>query len=198
MDQDSVLQQKFAAFKTLDQKAVSYFYRLHWRPLLFFIWNKVRNLPEAEDIGIQSFKKLLDQIEIIETPDHLRDLLYKIADRMALNFIRKQKREQGRYRNFRQHLTIEQNYSSESEEANAFLLREINLLKENLPPKCKEVLRLLEQGMDYAQIANKLGVDINTVRGHKHQAKEKLKDLLRKRGFLTLFLSALYAFSKIY
>jgi RNA polymerase sigma-70 factor (ECF subfamily) len=65
------------------------------------------------------------------------------------------------------------------QEQNLRLLREA---LETLPEKMRNCLRYrIYDELSYQEIADRMGVSIQTVKAHLYQAREKLKKLLRRR-----------------
>lgn len=126
-------------------------------------WEKFENLPD--DANHKSY-------------------LYTAVRNKSLNFIRDRKK----------HIVLEEAEDEEPVEENrsletAELEKEIEIALQSLPEKCREVFELNRQeGLKYAEIAEKLNISIKTVEAQMSKAlaimREHLKDFMIALIFL--------------
>lgn len=155
------------AFSVVYQKYHSYLYTLSLRYL------KDRHL--AEDIVQYVFVKLWERSEDIEIEINLKNYLYTMTKNNILNHIRNNKE------------TISLNYANAQKE----IIDEVDFSKlfddyqlseslhegiRRLPPQKREICSLKMEGdLSNQQIADKMGISINTVKSHYQEAIKVLR-----------------------
>lgn len=65
----------------------------------------------------------------------------------------------------------------------------LHFLADRLPPKTKEVFLLSRQkGYSYKEIAQHLGISVKTVENQMSRALKKMRELLKRMGYFTVYL----------
>ncbi|RZM24966.1 MAG: RNA polymerase sigma-70 factor [Pedobacter sp.] len=178
-------------FRRGNESSLAYFFKEHHRSLCYFASKIVKDERQAEDIVADCFIKLWDRRETFENADKIKAFLYIACRNNCLNYLRNEKRKtnaQELYlRQMDQH-SDEIFYEIIDTEIVDILAREI----ECLPDKCREVFKLIYLGgKNTEEIAQALGLNVQTVRNHKTRAIELLKAQFLKKGLsatLQLFL----------
>jgi RNA polymerase sigma-70 factor (family 1) len=170
------------------QKLFNYFYP----SLCYFAERLTGENVESVDIVIDLFTTLWSKKGSFQSIDNLKAFLYISTRNRCLNYIQSRKK--------RKISEMEIKYLSEDytnaalidfEIINAGVMQHIYHQVEDLPPKCKEIFKMVfYEGLTTAEIAKKLGITTKTVLNQKLKAIQLLKvELLKKKLYLpVLFL----------
>lgn len=170
----------------------------HYRPhlILYLIHKRSLSLPEAEDIVQQAALKLAEKWDNLNLKQESVWLyLSRTVVSVHLNQIRDrntQKRkcisvpfdqlpnEDGSVNLSPSHTVENQEPGPEKQLANQELKKAIYHAIQELPEKPKQVFILREiQGETFENIAKVLKITVSTARGHLHQAKKRLQQVLK-------------------
>ncbi len=153
-------------------------YKKYYKRLCFFAHQYLKDEGRAVDIVQDVFMQIWDGATMVTDASKLQGYLYMMVRNKCLNVFRSDS-------NFQKY--IDQNVSfDELEEDESIRLVKAEVYSEilqridNLPDRAKEVFKLsyltqLREG----EIAERLGISVNSVKTHKKRAKEILKDDLR-------------------
>jgi RNA polymerase sigma-70 factor (family 1) len=177
-----------------DDKALSYFFDLHYKPLCYFAGRLVQNDAEAEDIVSGCFVKLWKSERKIETVQSVKAFLYIACRNACFDYLRKLKVR----------TASQQEYLIQLETADEAVLTKIvkaevlNFLEKEidyLPDKCREVFRLFYfERKGTAEVMELLGINEKAVRYQKAKAIELLKTVIVKKGLSKELVLALFLF----
>lgn len=145
----------------------------HRDELLGFLVHRV-NCPEtAADILQDAFFRLT-QFESENRINNPRAFLYKVAGNLAIDHLRKTKREQERYADEEE--LLDRADAAPGVERQLYSQQQLAHLKQaisELPPRCREVFILHKfKHYSYSQIMRELGIAENTVLKHIVKALE--------------------------
>lgn len=170
------------AFQLGQDIAMAWFFDLHYKGLCYFASRMLQDSMEAEEIVSDCFYKLWERRQTFETAAKIKAFLYISCRNACLNQLKKIRRK----------TQPEQEYLRQLEEADEMVLYEVieteilTLLSqeiEELPDKCREIFKLIYfDGRKTDEIANELGLSVQTVRNHKTRAIELLKTSFLKKG----------------
>ena len=142
------------------------------------------DLDDAKNIVHEVFMSLWEKFEGLPEETNFKSYLYTAVRNKSLNFIR-DKKKHVMLEDAEELAPFEENVSMESAE----LEREIEIGLQLLPEKCREVFELSRQeGLKYAEIAEKLNISIKTVEAQMSKALSILRDHLRDFIILLIFL----------
>ncbi|MCL1937353.1 MAG: RNA polymerase sigma factor [Candidatus Azobacteroides sp.] len=160
-----------------------------------FIRKRVENKESAEDILQDVFYQLTKTVNTAMNPiEHLTAWLYRVAKNTIINHgIKKREEEMPVYPNdekesellkdFSEDLFNDESSSSpETEYLRSLVWTELEAALAELPPEQREIFELTElDGIPIKEIAQTLGVPINTLLSRKHYAvlhlRKRLKEL---------------------
>lgn len=157
--------------------AYFYIYKKLYAPLCSFAIYYLHNKEAADDIVQEVFVSLLDNKKKFSDYQELRYYMYKTVKNKSLNYIR--------------HEFVKDGYCDDSVmshmESDSFHRRMLeedvysNLIFaiEKLPPKCKTVVKLTMEGYKTTEIAEKLSITSDTVKEHKSNAKNRLREVFK-------------------
>lgn len=152
-----------------DQNELKRFFDERYSMFVSFALNYIANRHVCEDIVQEAFLEYWDNRGKFNSLVAIRAYIYKIIRHKSLNYLRHQ-RIVGLY----EQQVNEKNIESKSyfldnilkEEANNIISNSIN----QLPPMARKVMMLSLEDMSNEEIAQRLGLSMNTVRNHKANA----------------------------
>jgi RNA polymerase sigma-70 factor, ECF subfamily len=170
-----------------DEQAFELLFRKYYVRLCGFA-NKFLNDPEeSREIVQEVFMKIWEQREDIDPEDSLKSYLFKIAQNLSLNRLRKKKVET-RYIEVYKLVYIDHTEFTSYE---SLLARELEAnfttAIDTIPPKCKRVFKLSRmEGLKYSEIAEILNISVKTVETQMSKALHILR--LELKDYLDILL----------
>lgn len=163
-------EQAFHSLLQGEDKGLSYYYRQYDTALVYFALRITGDEAAAEDIVSEAFVKLWDAREALSHPKAVKPYLYQVVRNAAIDFVRRRKRESLHLQRVA-HLQETAEVETTSFEISAETHRLIYASIESLPPRCGTVFRMFYlERKTLPQIAEELGLSVNTVRNQKMQA----------------------------
>lgn len=159
-------------------------FNLYYNRLLFFAREFIYSKEIAKELIQDTFLKVWKIRETLTPDTDISALLFTIIRNKCLNHLK--------------HLTIKQKYLNKAQQENKQFLNK-NALEnqlfdalvydelckivfkaiEDLTPRCREIFKLSrEEGLSYKEIANKLGISINTVENQMVRSLKKIRQCL--------------------
>jgi RNA polymerase sigma-70 factor (ECF subfamily) len=173
-------------FRTGDREALKEIYLSHYDAIFLFANRIVRNVEEANDITSDTFIKLWKQHAGFKNLPNIKAFLYLTCRNACFDHLRSRQRHNASHREIR-YLSREGELWSDRELIEMEVLREIRLQVERLPPKCREVFKLIFfKRKKTREVAEQLGVSLATVQEHKSIAIKKLRNALLRKELLSL------------
>ncbi len=174
-----------AAFESL--------FKIHYSPLRRYAEEILRDPDQAEDVVENLFVIIWEDRKKIDIHTSFKSYLYRSTFNACLNLIRKKKSE-NRYRDFFLHhayFSKSHDYGSGSYPLSGIIEKEIDEKLEsainNLPPQCKNIFIMSRvDGLSHQEIADKLGLSVNTVKSQIMNALKKINVVLKE--ILTVFV----------
>ena len=176
-------------FLTGDENAFTRLVKKYQKSVHALAWRKVGDFHTAEELTQDTFLKAYQKLSTLKNPNQFAGWLYVIADRLCIDWHRKQKPsmeslettsgeeiEESSYRHYE---------DGQREEASAeHRQRHIRSLLEKLPESERTVVTLHYLGeMTYKAISEFLGVSPNTVKSRLQRARNRLRqedDIVRE------------------
>ena len=173
--------------KNGNKKTFEWIFKTYYRSLCFYAEGMVGEKAAAEEIVSNFFLKLWENREIIHITTSLQAYLYKSVYNNSLKYLEQLKvlqkyREQATYMIDNRDLFQPQSGSNPlSIMISQETVNEIEHAIDELPEQCREVFTLTRlEGLSYQEVAEKLGISINTVRTQITRAMAKLQKSLGK------------------
>lgn len=175
-----------------DEAAFLRIYNLYKDKIYAFAMRFLRSGDLAKDIVQQTFMKLWEVRERLNTDLSLNAYLFKIARNLLMDHIRKYRFEAGP-------VTAEMENRSANEVEESIFYNEARTLEGHIiagfPPQRQQVYKLhREDSLSYQEIADKLGVSKNTVKTHLKLAVKELREKFRYSGLFLILLAMLRQF----
>lgn len=165
----------FILLKKRDREAFSAIYEKYHRYLYSLALKYLKNTQMAEDAVQHVFVKLWESTSDIHIEINLKNYLYTMTKNYILNQIRDHKDEISlNYINAQIDIPGQEDVikAMEDKQMRNFLYRGVELL----PPQKKEIcLRKLETTDSNQQIADKMGLSVNTVKSHYQESIKMLR-----------------------
>lgn len=163
------------------QQALDGLFTQYYRALVYFAMRILKNQEEAEDIVIESFSKLWNNREKMESVQNIKGFLYLTTRNACVDHLRAERK----IRDMQKELQaladpVEQN--TDMETTRAEMLRHIYEEMEKLPHQCRNVFKLsVIRGLKSRDIADELNISVSNVTSQKSRAIQLLRTALVKR-----------------
>ena len=179
-----------ARIKLGDKQAFELFFRKYYVRLCVFA-NKFLNDPdEATDIVQEVFSKIWEGRSEIDPEDSLKSYVFKIAQNLSINKLRRKKVESGYTEIYKLVFTEQLEFSAHESLLAKELEENIAQAVNNLPAECRKVFELSRiEGLKYKEIADTLNISVKTVEAQMSKALKSLR--LELSDYLTLLIIAL-------
>ncbi len=159
--------------------------------LCFFAKRLVDNDGEGEDIAADSFVKLMNRHDSFNTLSNIKAFLYITTRNACLNYMRYSQRQHTSKRELNR-IQEKTDEHALSHMVHAEVLREVEFEIEQLPNRCKEIFKLIYYERRSAdEIAELMGISINTVWVQRAKAIQLIRTNLLKKGMLSVLLGFL-------
>ena len=144
------------------------------KPIFNYLYRLVRQKQDAEDLTQAAFIKLYKSLKFIDPDKNFKSWLYKIATNTAYDWFRKKKRQaELLVPEAEEYLETNQAEEAYYEVETAF---ELEQALDQIKPVYKSVLLLYyKEELSYQEIADSLGLPINTVKTYIRRGKQILK-----------------------
>lgn len=159
----------------LPEPGMSALFLLHQKDLMQFLTYKVRCAETAADLAQETY------LRIAHHPDagnieNMRAYLFRIANNLALDYLRSQTRQ-----NKRDAGPVTEDFICLQPEPDTALSdhQQLEFLEQiiyDLPPKCRAVFLMSRvEGKSYTEISNELAISPRTVESHMRKALELIR-----------------------
>ena len=170
-----------------DEEAFRILVQKYQKSVHALVWRKVGDFHIAEEITQDTFIQVYKKLVTLEDPNRFEGWLYVIANRLCINWIRRNKVKMGRLNMQSLDNTSVQevekssysHYASEQRETGAAENRQdiVRRLLGELPESERTVVTLYYLGeMTAKEIGKFLGVSVNTIKSRLHRARKRLQE----------------------
>ena len=172
-----------AAIAQGDKKAYEALFRKYYAPMVLFADGMLKEKMESEDIVVDFFCDLWNKRTQLSQVENGKNYLFTLLRNRIIDTLRRKQR----YRVEELQDSIP-DISPEETMFEVELYVELDKAIESLPKKCAEVLRLKMDGFTDKEIAEKLGIQYETVRSHTKRGVLLIRKRFGKIYSITLFL----------
>lgn len=168
------------------------FFESFFIPICQFI-RRYTEEEEVADIAQEVFVKVYEKWNEFHSPENAKAFLYTVARNLCLDFIKHKKAEHNYLSEYAQQSAADDPVFLKEmtrQETFRILHKAIN----QLPFQSRQIILLSMEGLSNAEVGEKLGVSVNTVKTLKKNAYTTLRQLLSKE-YLILLLVLLEDFS---
>jgi len=170
-----------------DEEAFEALFNKHFKCLCLYAENILKNSSAAEEIVEEFFCYLWDHCESVMINTSINGYLYTSIHNRCLKYLRHQKVKQDYIDDAQYHLTDKEllsTVSADYPEANLIskeLEETISFAIGSLPEQCKKVFCLNRfENLTYQEIADQVGVSVNTVKTQMTTAIKRLREELKE------------------
>lgn len=187
MIQSQFTENNFLSFKEGEEEGFNYFFHELYKPLVHFAFTLLHNTEAAQDVAEDSFLKLWEKRETIESLSSIRPYLYATVHNRCIDLIRKQKHQAAHIAHLKK-----AGEKLAPDVAQGIIISEsmhqLYLAIQNLPSKYNRIFNMLYvQGKEIKEIARELNLPLSTVKSQKQRALELLRQQLPHLGYLLVF-----------
>ncbi|MBN8858505.1 MAG: RNA polymerase sigma-70 factor [Sphingobacteriales bacterium] len=163
------------------QRALDGLFAQYYRALVYFAMRIIKSQEEAEDIVVESFSRLWNNREKMESLQNIKGFLYLTTRNACVDHLRAQRK----FRDIQKELQILADpiiADIDIDTTRAETLRHIYEEMEKLPKQCRNIFKLsVIKGLKSRDIANKLNISVSNVTSQKSRAVQLLRTALVKR-----------------
>lgn len=177
-----------------DMKAFDIIYRRYSRRLFGFVYRYVKQETDTEEIVQEVFVKIWKSRDKLNVYSSFESFLFTIAHNATVNLLKKRATEQKYIDHVKSLQHIQEAYEMTDEIQYKELKQKFQGLLDELSPRQREIFQLSrEEGLSNKEIAERLGISVQTVKNHLVTALSFLKNkldngLLISSLFISLFL----------
>ena len=166
--------------KSTDRDDFRRIYDENYHLLIQVIMHIVYNIEIAEDLTQEAFERFYVKNMTFPSADDAKYWLIRVAKNLALNHVRRNKREIEMVEKARHNPSLSAEMRDASQAAvEADEKRAVRMAIESLPENLRMVIQLKEySGLDYKAIAKVLGISETYVKVRVYRARKKLEEAL--------------------
>lgn len=174
-----------ASFTSCQQADIKDLFKLYYPRLVHFSYQILHDQSQAEDLVQDTFVKLWNNCHLVSGDSiAIKNYLYTTTKNACLNILRHHKIAENHIQN-QHNLLFEEAVLHKI--IRSEVLAEIHQAINSLPFSCRQIFRLCYvDGMKNSQVADLLGISINTVKTQKQRGLKVLRLQLRPELFLLL------------
>ena len=178
-DEDLLIQQA----KLGKQDAFTELYDRHHKLIRYIIYDIVKNEDVADDLLSVTFTKAFSRLESYVNPISFEMWLKTIAINTAIDYIRRNKKEQLNNYIDEEDSTIQLSGLEHSPEDNLIFQQNINIVMDCIPrlkKKYRDLIYARLDGKSYQQISEELAIPEATVKTCLNKARQRLREMFNK------------------
>ncbi|MDP4260491.1 MAG: sigma-70 family RNA polymerase sigma factor [Bacteroidota bacterium] len=151
------------------------------------------NVSEAEDMTALAFVRLWENLENIESLDHIKAFLFMVARNAIANHYVRNKRRRNVFRDVKSISTEVEESAIDFERMHAEMISQLMNEIEELPERNREIFKMHFFGKKSGkEIASALGISEASVSREKNSAQNTLKSTLLRKGLVATITYLLY------
>ena len=161
-------------------RAVVRFYQLYRGPLLCYIFYRIRDFDEAEDMVQDIFVRLLTY-ELKLDEKTVKSFLFTIARNMVIDYLRHFYTKKEKLSYLYDEIEAATTHSADVETLYHETMQIYQSGKQQLSPKARKVYELsFEQNMTIDEISRNMSITYNTVECHLFLARKTVRNFVRQ------------------
>ena len=173
-------QSYISGLRRRDSQVYEVVFKKYYPLLVVFVVRHIGDEDVAKDIVQDIFFKLFERGHSLPDNFQLKSWFYRVARNAAVDYLR--------------HLQVEDKYKflmaegmihipDIDEEIDEQVYAKVNLAIESLPEQCRLIIKLnVLEGKKYQEIAEELGITINTIRTQVSRGYKKLREILAEEA----------------
>lgn len=169
--------------KSTDREDFKLIYDQNYELLMQVVVHIVYDIDVAEDLTQESFERFYVKNMSFPSEDDARYWLLRVAKNLALNYVRRNKREAEMVEKVKKLPYQQKSVDGMDEAIRSERLESLRKAIADLPEHLRLALQLKEfSGLDYKAIGRILGISETNVKVRVHRARKKLEELLGKEA----------------
>lgn len=174
--------------KNGDERVYKHLFYLYYANLVVYANTFLKNTGTAEDVVQEFFIAFWYEKKHNHVERDLEGYLYRSVRNLCLNHLRDDKRRMARFTDYVVEESEDFRFSLEEMEEREEIQKAIDLL----PEQCRLIFTLCcLESMKYQEVAEQLGISINTVRTQMTRAFKSLRDRLSGKTFTSILFMIL-------
>ncbi len=187
MDETKILTREASTFSMNENEVASQetavnfseLYRMNATPVFYYLYSRVRNVRDAEDLTSQTFVTALENLSKLRDTLKFRSWVFSIARNKAFDFFRKSQRHPAA--DFDENLDQAHSAGGEFSQTDRDRLRDLEGLISRLRPLEQEYLRLrIVADLPFAEIASILSEPETRIKKKYYRLLERLQAQVEK------------------
>ena len=162
-------------FNNKNEAAFRELYHIAFNKMRAFSAKVINDWGESEDVTMLAFVKLWNAKTQYTSSEHLRRTLIMIVKNESINYLRSAAKKAKDYKEIDDLDELPDEDRSQAE-LKEHRLNKIYEYLQLLPEKCRVAMEMRLGGLDARQISNRLGVSIDTITSHHHNAINRFKE----------------------
>lgn len=172
-------------YKTNQKEAFRNLFNAYYEPILMYCYSLVQNMDDAEDIVQDCFVQLWCNNRLDDFEGELENYLFKMVKLKTINFLRDAFRREQLHQHA-QHDQEEMRLGKELWQHDD--MEKVYQCINQLPEQCRKIFLMASvDELKYREIAEQLGVSVNTVKTQMKIALKSLRSHLSSKIILSLF-----------
>lgn len=174
-------------FLKKEEKALSDFFNAYWERVYAFAWQILGDEGDAEDIACEGFTKVFREDRPFSGIDQARAFLYTCVRNACFDCLKIRQRKTAREKAYQ--ALVETDVWLENAMIEGEVMQALHSAIQRLPDKYGRVLKLLYfDGLKYREVADQLGVSIDSVKTSRRVGLSKLREFMSEQQFSLLAL----------
>lgn len=162
-------------FKSGDLRAFDELYTYFYPRLYRFVFSLTKSVEDTEDLVHEVFVKVWEHKHSLKKESSFNSYLFSIAYNSTISFLRK-KNKNSRFKEFADTFQYDGDEYVDNQDIEDLEVK-LNGIIEKMPPRQREIFKLKHlENYSYIEIAEMLGISVNTVENHLVKAHKFLKD----------------------
>ena len=175
----------FAALHRGEERGLDFFFHMYYAPLVSFAAAIIQDEEVAREIVSEAFVKFWNNRQHLQAAGAVKSLLYRMVRNASIDYLRQQQRVKKMHQDVIQLQPLSDSAVLEKL-VQAETYHYLYILVNSLPLRCRQVFQMFYlQDKALKEIAEELGISINTVKSQKQRAVQLLKE---NRSLLPTFL----------
>lgn len=172
-------------FLRKDKRAMDTFFDAYWGRIYAFAYQLTMDELEAEDIAIKGFMVIFTSERAFPSLDQVRAFLYVTVRNASFNYLKSKQRLTLRHQKYI--ALVEADINLENAQLEGEVMEALYAAVNKLPEDWSVVLRLLYfEGLKYQEVADSLGVSIETVKVRRRAGLNRLRELMSEKQLLVV------------
>jgi RNA polymerase sigma-70 factor (ECF subfamily) len=171
-----------------DEQAFKQLFESEYRPLLAYLTSLTRDHAQAQDLTQQAFLRFWEKRKTLNVNQTPKQYLFSIGHNLFIDYYRRSNTRMEIIANLK-HRALQEQFEETPSDHLQTRIDKLHTIIEQLPPRCKEVLKLNKfEGLKYQEIADYLHISKKTVENQMGLAFQKIREHFKNDDELILFI----------